>query len=209
MLVKELDGGDMPSGRDGRHSEARERLLDIAEELFSLRGFSAVTLRDLAAPLGLTHASIYYHFPGGKDELFALVMERNIRRHGEGLASFIERGGLGLRGKLYGASEWLLSQPPMDLIRMVESDLKRLPPESARRIMNLVYELVLKRLQAVFEEAVVSGEVEACDAGLLAGGVVGLVESLHAVPESIVGRDRLDMAKDLVDIVLKGIGYRS
>lgn len=209
MLVRKPEAGNLPQGRESRHSDARERLLDVAEELFALRGFSGVTLRDLASPLGLTHATIYYHFPGGKEELFARVMERNIRRHGEGLASSMEKGGPSLRGKLRGAAEWLLSQPPMDLIRMAESDLKALPQDSARLIMGLVYELILKRLQAAFEAAVASGEVESCDAGLLAGGLLGLVESLHSVPASVVGRDRLDMAGDLIDVLLKGIGYRS
>jgi TetR/AcrR family transcriptional regulator, cholesterol catabolism regulator len=188
--------------------DARHRLLDAAENLFASRGFDSVRMRDIAEALGLTHAALYYHFPGGKEELFAEVMERNIRRHGEGLAAALEAGGPRLRGRLRGAASWLLSQPPMDLIRMAESDLKKLPPEKAGRIMGLVYELVLFRLQGVFEAARASGEVGPCDPGLLAGGVVGLVESLHSVPVSVVGRDRYDMACDLIDVLLKGIEYK-
>ena len=77
-----------------------------------------MTLREISSPLGLTHAALYYHFPGGKEKLFSEVMERNIRRHGDGLAAAMEEGGVTLRGKLRGAASWFLSQPPMDLIRI-------------------------------------------------------------------------------------------
>ena len=196
----------MVSGAD--QADSLVRVLDAAELLFAGRGFDSVTLRDIASSIGLTHAALYYHFPGGKEALFAEVMERNIRRHGAGLAASMDAGGKSLRGKLRGAAAWLLSQPPMDLIRMAESDLKALRPEVARRIMSLVYELILKRLGDVIEAARESGEVGACDPGLLAGGILGLVESLHSVPVAIVKRDRNTMACELIDVVLKGIDYR-
>ena len=172
------------------------------------RGFDSVTLRDIAATLGLSHASLYYHFPGGKEELFAEVMERNIRRHGAGLAAAVEAGGSNLRGRLRGAASWLLSQPPMDLIRIAGSDLKALKPETARRIMGLIYELILRRLQTLLEAARESGEVGPCDPGLLAGGILGMVESLHSVPVEIVARELYSMACELIDVVLKGIEYK-
>jgi TetR/AcrR family transcriptional regulator, cholesterol catabolism regulator len=199
-----------PEGLQGaeRSSEARTRILDAAEALLMKRGFSAVTLRDIAEPLGLNHSSLYYHFPGGKEQLFSEVMERNIRRHGEGLAAAIAAGEGSLRSELRGIAAWLLSQPPMDLIRMAESDLEALPAASASRIMALVYELVIGRVQAAFEEALRSGQVGPCDPGLLAGGVIGLLESLHSAPEREVGRTRSVMANDLLDIILKGIEYK-
>ena len=73
--------------------------------------------------------------------------------------------------------------------------------------MGLVYELILFRLQACIEAARLSGEVGPCDPGLLSGGLVGLVESLHSVPVEIVGRDRFAMACELIDVILKGIDY--
>jgi len=194
-------------GDDSGTIEPRLRILDAAELLFAGKGFDSVTLRDIALPLGLTHSALYYHFPGGKEELFAEVMERNILRHGVGLAAALDASA-DLRGKLRAAAGWLLSQPPMDLIRMAETDLKALEPEAARRLMDLLYEQLLMRLQRVLEEARDSGEAGDCKPGLLAGGIVGLGESLFSVPVSIVGRDRYSMACDLIDVILKGIEYK-
>ncbi len=188
-------------------ANSRTRILDQAEALFASRGLAAVTLRDIASPLGLRHSALYYHFPGGKEELYAAVTERNVRRHGEGLEAALEAGGPELRGRLEGAAGWLLSQPPMDLIRMVHSDLKALSPEVSGRIMELVYTLMMRRLQEAFETARESGAVGECDPGLLAGGFLGLVESLHAAPPGVTGRKAMDMARDLIGILLRGIGY--
>lgn len=188
--------------------DARGRLMDAAEALFSRKGIAAVTLREISAELGLSHASLYYHFPGGKEELFAAVTERNILRHGEGLRAGMEAAGPGIRAKLRAAAAWLLSMPAMDLIRMAESDMPSLPPEEARRLMDLTYRELILRLQRELQAAVAGGELgPATDSGLMAGALVGLVESLHSVPAVALRRSREEMAFELIDIVLKGLDY--
>jgi AcrR family transcriptional regulator len=185
----------------------RDRILDVAERLFMAKGLAAVTLRDIGAELGLTHASLYYYFPKGKESLFIEVTERNIRRHGAGLDAAILRAGEALRARLRAAARWLLSQPPMDLLRMVHADLAAIPAEEARRIMNLVHELLIQHLHALFDAARAAGEIGDCDTGLMAGGLIGMVESLHAIPEFALRRSREELAFELVDTLLKGLDY--
>ena len=64
------------------------------------------------------------------------------------------------------------------------------------------------RIKQAWLAARASGEVGPCDPGLLAGGILGLVESLHSVPVTIVGRDRYSMGCELIDVILKGIEYK-
>ena len=59
-------------------SEAKERILDVAERLFANRGFSA-SLRDITAEAGVNLASVTYHF-GSKEALCAVVRRRLERR---------------------------------------------------------------------------------------------------------------------------------
>ncbi|MFI0352657.1 TetR/AcrR family transcriptional regulator [Actinomadura sp. 9N407] len=56
----------------------RARILDSAAELFSASGFQAVSLRDIAAHAGLTHAGLLHHFPG-KESLLIKVLGRRDR----------------------------------------------------------------------------------------------------------------------------------
>ena len=44
----------------GYHNEARNRISDEATKLFALKGFCAVTTRDIAKAAGINIASIYY-----------------------------------------------------------------------------------------------------------------------------------------------------
>ncbi|MEU3057930.1 TetR/AcrR family transcriptional regulator [Streptomyces griseus] len=65
------DGARVPS----KGERTRARILDAATDLFSRSGFHAVSLRDIAAHAGLTHAGLLHHFPG-KESLLIEVLER-------------------------------------------------------------------------------------------------------------------------------------
>lgn len=186
-------------------SSAGERVLDAAEHLFSERGFASVRLRDIAAACDLTHAALYYHVPGGKTELYIAVTERLLERHRTGLVGAMDGAGVGLEAKLVAVAEWLLSHPPMDLVRMTYSDMPELEAEDASRLADQAYACILLPLAAVIRDAARSGEVEANDPVLIAGGLVGMIESLHAIPEQAVRRPRLEMARELIGTFMRGL----
>ncbi len=54
-------------------SETVENLLDRAEDMIRLKGFHAVSFRDLADDLGIKSSSVHYHFPQKQDLGVALV----------------------------------------------------------------------------------------------------------------------------------------
>jgi AcrR family transcriptional regulator len=54
-----------------------ERILTAAENLFSDKGFSAVSLRKVTSEAGVNLAAVNYHF-GSKDGLIEAVLRRNI-----------------------------------------------------------------------------------------------------------------------------------
>ncbi|GAB1482912.1 hypothetical protein MASR2M78_17280 [Treponema sp.] len=189
--------------------DSRDRLLNIAQDLFAEKGYVGTTLRDISSKLGITHASLYYHFPGGKEELYVEVTEQTILKHGKGLAEFMQADGPSLRGKLRGAARWLLSSAPMDLMRMSASDMPALKEEAARHLMDLVYVHMIVQLRDVVAEAVDKGEIgEETDSGLIGGAFLGLVESLYSIPEFALTKKRIQMANELIDIILKGLDYK-
>jgi len=61
-------GPSAPGGVD-----TRQRILDIATELFRDRGYAGTSIRDIAEGLGMTKAALYYHFACKDDVLNALV----------------------------------------------------------------------------------------------------------------------------------------
>jgi len=54
----------------------RERLVDGARELIETHGYSGTGLNQVLAVSGAPRGSLYFHFPGGKDELVAAALEK-------------------------------------------------------------------------------------------------------------------------------------
>ena len=91
---------DAPAGTDGTRGAAgvetgpearptRERILDVALDLFIEKGYDGTSLREIAEKLGFTKAALYYHFASKDDILMAL----HLRIHAvgrEGLARLAE-----------------------------------------------------------------------------------------------------------------------
>jgi len=67
-------------------SETAEQILDLAETLIQTRSYSAFSYQDISDALGLTKASIHYHFPS-KAELGVAVVDRYADRFGAALAA--------------------------------------------------------------------------------------------------------------------------
>jgi TetR/AcrR family transcriptional repressor of nem operon len=61
-----------------------ERILDVAERLVQTRGFNNFSYADIAKELGLTTASLHYHFRG-KAELGQALITRYAERFGDQL----------------------------------------------------------------------------------------------------------------------------
>ena len=75
-----------------------ERILDIAERLVQVRGFNNFSYADIATELGITKASLHYHFPG-KAELGQALLTRYAERFSEALGQ-IDRDLPDARAKL-------------------------------------------------------------------------------------------------------------
>jgi AcrR family transcriptional regulator len=71
--------------------EFREKLVDAAERLFGQHGLEAVTMRQLAAELGVSPMTPYRYF-ADKDAILAAVRARAFNRHAEALELALERG---------------------------------------------------------------------------------------------------------------------
>jgi AcrR family transcriptional regulator len=194
--------------RTDERSVAYERVMDAAEKLFVLRGYNAVTLRDIAAEIGIHHTTVYHHVPGGKEQLYIDVVERNLAHHRQGLTGAIEGAPPDIRSQLRAIADWLLSQPPMDLVRMVHSDLPSIDPVQAERLSRIAFETMLVPVEAILRSARDQGVIEYEDLILAAGTFIGMIESLYAVPQRPAMKSKQSMAYEMVDILLNGLRPR-
>lgn len=184
-------------------SDARERVLNVAERLFSERGYTGVTLRDIATELGMRQASLYHHVPGGKEELFVEVTERGLARHQHELERAIESAGADLRQRLAASGDWLLSQPPINLARITRSDMPAISPAHAERLGQALYQAVLAVLERIFTDA----GIHAPHPTLLAGSFLSIVEAIHDA-QRYTDMPRTEMLRSMIDVLLYGLSPR-
>jgi AcrR family transcriptional regulator len=198
---KRKKGGEVDELPD---NDTRQRILDAADELFSKRGYAAVTLRDIATAVKMRQPSLYYYAPGGKEQLFMQVMERNYTRHRQGLEHSVSSTQPNLYERLLAMAHWLLSQPPVDYTRVMFSDVHSLKPEDADRLMTFANSSLIEPIEAVIKEAMHNGELAVEDSDTAAHMFLALVEALHAIPEHKTPTTRLETAKQVIELMLYG-----
>lgn len=71
-------------------SMTREKILDVSLELFSQRGYSAVSIRDICKRVGIKESSVYYHFEN-KQNIFDVLLDR-FYEIAKGMMAQLENG---------------------------------------------------------------------------------------------------------------------
>ena len=59
--------------------ERREQLLDVGRTLFAERGYDGTSVEEVASRAGVSKPVVYEHF-GGKEGLYAVVVDREVQR---------------------------------------------------------------------------------------------------------------------------------
>jgi len=82
-------------------SSARESLISAACELFRARGYEGVGIAELLEKSGAPRGSLYFHFPGGKEEIGVEAVKRvgvsvadqfrALRESGVNIDTFVDR----------------------------------------------------------------------------------------------------------------------
>jgi AcrR family transcriptional regulator len=184
-------------------AEPRQRVLDAAELLFMERGYNAIALRDIADALGMKQASLYYHFPQGKEELYVAVAERAFARHYAGMAAALS-GNATLEVRLNRVAAWFGSQPRMCLMGMVHADLPALHPEQTRSVTQSAFLGLFRPLVEAFANAQAQGEIGTAEPNMLAGAFLALLDALSIGMTMSHTPERMTMAAELINLFLNG-----
>ena len=71
-------------------NETREKILDVSLELFSQKGYSAVSIRDICKCVGIKESSVYYHFQN-KQNIFDVLLDK-FSEIAKGMMNQLENG---------------------------------------------------------------------------------------------------------------------
>ncbi|MQA32794.1 TetR family transcriptional regulator [Modestobacter roseus] len=73
-------------------AQRRRQLLDVGRELFAERGYEATSIEEIAARADVSKPVVYEHF-GGKEGLYAVVVDREMQQLLDRFAAALSTGG--------------------------------------------------------------------------------------------------------------------
>jgi TetR/AcrR family transcriptional repressor of nem operon len=162
-----------------QRADTAERILDSAERLVQSRGFNGFSYADVASELGVTKASLHYHF-AGKAELGRALIDRYSARFAQALER-IDAGGadgpakLAAYARIYGD---VLREKRMCLCGMLAADYETLPDPMRDAVIRF-FDDNEAWLTKVFEQGQAEGSLSLLDgspreaAQALVGGLEG------------------------------------
>ncbi|MGF1570873.1 MAG: TetR/AcrR family transcriptional regulator [Nodosilinea sp.] len=185
-------------------TSSRETVLDAAEQLFTARGYTAVTLKHIADQLGIKQASLYYHFPLGKEDLYVEVMLRHLEYRRTTLEQLVSRAEPTLRSCLFEVGVWLIRQQPLHAGRMFVSDLPELSSDKAAQLETSIYRCAFAPIEAIFAwyRQQLKPQFQE-DLGFIGGTFLCSLESLYTFKQYGAKTDE-ELVGDLIDLLLEG-----
>lgn len=184
--------------------DARERILAAAETLFRQRGYSNITMRDIAEAVGIRQPSLYYHF-SSKEQLFVTVTEQVFERHRQGLQQALCEAGSDLRAQLHAASHWFISQPPLHFLSLMHTDMPALSEEHIQRLSLIAFQSVFDPLRQAFVAAQERGQIRDVKPNTLAGLFLSAMDGMNyanTLPET---SSKEVMVSDVISVMLDGL----
>ncbi len=189
-------------------ASTRDRILAVARDLFTARGFDAVSIRDIVTTAGVNLGAVTYHF-GSKEGLYHAAVESMTGPFAARIAAFAAGPGTPLdrvERIVRGVLAHLLDNPgpPLVLLRELTSDRPLPPPlaELMRRNMGV--------LSGVIAEGQQDGSIRPGDPKLLAITVISqpfFVRAAHRVMTVALGVDPAadDQQARISDHVVEGV----
>jgi AcrR family transcriptional regulator len=111
-----IDTGGAPGGSEGvgatrltreqSRANTRERLLTAARGVFARSGFHGASVEEIASEAGFSTGALYSNFDG-KEDLFLVLMEREIDEHARELAEAVEQRASMSERATGGARQWM------------------------------------------------------------------------------------------------------
>lgn len=138
---------------------ASEKILDVAQKLAQTLGFNGFSYADIAESLGVTKASLHYHYASKSDLGLALIVRYQTAFMGSleniGLK---EKGALDRLRRYIGLYERVMQDDRMCLCGMFAAEYETLPPQMQNQLRDF-FDANERWLAKVLEDGLRTGEL--------------------------------------------------
>jgi TetR/AcrR family transcriptional regulator len=180
----------------------REELMKAALTLFTQRGYSATTVRELVEAAGVTKPVLYYYF-GSKEGLFLELMRTHFGRL-EAVVDVYRKGEGSIRKRLTAMLDkgFAYVRQDLDFVRLMHAVYYGPPGDAPYFDFDAYHQRYHDLIARFMEEGIERGEFRqgnACDmAWIILGTMEIAIEDQICTQASRIDRDTLERLLDLV-----------
>jgi AcrR family transcriptional regulator len=186
-----------PKKQDPDHTKTRA--LEAADGLLHQYGYLGVSMDAVAERIGIRKASLYHHFPGGKDEMMLTIAQHLIEVDANGFQHAIESH-QSARHQLEAMAGFIFSDR-RQTDRVLRDAMRFMPEEHQKSISEGFFQHLFSRVHSTFERGVSTGEFRAHDTELSAWAFLGLISELNGEHNAA----RPDLAARVVGMLIDGL----
>ncbi|HEX4467437.1 MAG TPA: TetR/AcrR family transcriptional regulator [Solirubrobacteraceae bacterium] len=184
--------------REQSKANTRERLLAAARSAFASSGFHGASVDEIASRAGFSTGALYSNFDG-KEDLFLVLMEREIEEHAREIAEAVNRRDSVAERATGGAQRWMtmIEREPELLLLFMEFWAYGVRDAGVRPKVAARFAQVRRLLTKLIEDGVREFDLQlALPAEQLAVAVDALADGIArqkladpaAVPDDLMGR---------------------
>ena len=197
----------MTSPRPYHHGNLRSALLEQAALTVDERGVQALTLRELARAVGVSHAAPRRHFPD-RQALLDAIAEDGFERLGAAMAQAVERAGAAFDARLHALAQAYIAFATKHpaLVELMFAGKHRDGADRVRAAGDRAFAVALEAIAA----AQASGELQAGDPARVAIVALAILQGLATMANGAMIADApvRDVVADAIDQLLDGLRPR-
>lgn len=187
--------------------ETRALILRAAGDLFWRRGYAAVAIGDIAAAVGITRATLYYHF-SGKEAIYIAVMRQTLDLIAAEIGA-IARAPLPIADRLRRLAEGFLANAPPEsnhdaMMRDVDQHLS----PAGQADLAVSHNAMMAAYAEVMRDGIARGELRPLDPLWLAYTFQHLLDSIVLKRNAGFFPDRHAAAEAMIALFLDGVAGR-
>jgi AcrR family transcriptional regulator len=166
----------MARPRKTTSEDTRTRAIEAADALLHQHGYLGVSMEAIAKQVGVRKASLYHHFPAGKDQIMLEIGERLIEFNANGFQNALT--GRTVRERLEAMAAFIFQDTNRTNNTLIET-MRFMPEEHQQRIGTLFYQQMFAKVHEVFEAGTRDGELRQHDTRLSAHAFLSLLSEMN------------------------------
>ena len=194
----------MPRPKKHQTEDTRARAIEAADALLHQHGYHGVSMDAIAEQVGIRKASLYHHFPDGKDQIMLSIGERLIKFDAQGFQNALETAKT-VRERLEAMAAFIF-RDKRQTNRILRDTLRFMPLEHQQILGSGFFGQIFAKAHEVFETGIATGELRPHDTRFSTFAFLSLLSEMNAADHQ---KTWSDLPARVTNVLLNGLSAQN